>query len=191
MPRLALCHCCHTITRLPDPPKTAPLVPARWEWVDEDGKTQEHWFRDEAGQQVLVPKWDPSLEDWTARHEHLDVPETVKKHDLWSIDQLSWDATDVVMHLQQSMREATGNAYAERDELKDEAMKCFEAHHRPSDACPDVFSEAKQLGGHESNKHMPPNDRLYLCHLCPFVHGYVIPEVRRRKERRQHRVRRR
>lgn len=187
IPRLALCHICTSITRLPDAPKSAPLVPARWEWDDEDGKRQEYWFRDEGGQQMLVAQYDPALEDWVERHEHRDIPEKVHKHDMWGTDQLTWDTANVMQAAQQSMLDTTGQMYAERDELKADAMDCFLAHHRPKDSCPDAFSEAKTIGNHESNKHMHPNERMYLCHLCPFVHGYVAPKARAVKLRRQER----
>lgn len=177
MPRLALCHMCNTITRLPDPPASAPLVPARIAWI-EDGKEVEHIFRDEAGAPMMVAKYDPALEDWMTRHEHPDVPERVHKHDLWRTDQATWNATDVVATVKKELKENQGRAYVERDELKDDAMRCFKDHGRPSETCSDVFSEAKTIGGHESNAHMAPNERMYLCHACPFVHGYVIPKTR-------------
>lgn len=189
MPRLALCHICTSLTRLPDPPKSAPLVPARWEWVDEDGKTQEYWFKDEGGQQMLVAQYDPSLEDWVQRHEHLDIPERAMphRHDLWSIDQLAWDTGKVMEMAKGSMLGETGKMYQERDELKDEAFACFIEHRRPSDSCPDVFTESKLIGNHESNKHIQPDQKMYLCHLCPYVHGMVLPQVRAVKLRRQER----
>ncbi len=191
MPRLALCHICTSLTRLPDAPKSAPLVPARWEWEDEDGKMQEYFFRDEAGQQMLVAKYDPALEDWVQRHEHLDIPEQQMphRHDLWSIDQLTWDTGRVMEMAKGSMMDSTGQMYQERDELKDDAFNCFIAHHRPKDSCPDVFTAPKVIGNHESNKYMKDNEKMYLCHLCPFVHGYVAPKARevklRRSERRE------
>ena len=187
MPRLALCHLCHSLTRLPDPPKSAPLIPARWEWEDEDGKMQEYWFRDEGGQQMMVPKYDPALEDWAERHEHREIPDTVHKHDLWAIDQLTWDTGKVMEMAQGSMLDSTGQMYKERDELKDDAFNCFVQHKRPKDSCPDVFTDAKVIGNHESNRHIPKDDQMYLCHLCPYVHGYVMPQARAVKLRRQER----
>ena len=50
---------------------------------------------------------------------------------------------------------------------------------------------AKVIGNHESNKYMKDNDKMYLCHLCPFVHGYVAPQARAVKLRRQERRERR
>jgi|SRR5580765_3820965 len=181
MPRLAMCHVCATLTRLPDPPEKAPLVPARWEWEDERGHREEFTFRDESGQPVMVAQYDPALEDWVERHLHQDIPETTRKHDIWGVDDLTWQTTDVVSTVKRDMLEQTGKFYTERDELKDDALACFEKHGRPKDSCPDVFSDAKLIGGHESNRRMRPDDRLFLCHLCPFVHGYVVPTIRRKK----------
>ena len=104
MPRLAMCHVCATLTRLPDPPEKAPLVPARWEWEDERGHREEFTFRDEAGQPVMVAQYDPALEDWVERHLHQDIPETTRKHDIWGVDDLTWQTTDVVSHEQADRR---------------------------------------------------------------------------------------
>lgn len=104
----------------------------------------------------------------------------MRKHDIYATDQASFNQ-GIVMSLKKEMEEATGALYTERDQVKEDAMECFNRHHRPTTGCVDVFSEAKLLGGHESNKRMPMNDRMYLCHACPFVHGYVIPKVRSAK----------
>jgi hypothetical protein len=153
------------------------------------GEHEEFTYKDAAGAPIMVAKYDPSLEDWVERHLHPEIPDEIhgqptKKHDVWATDQATWNATDVVATAQRELQQMMGAFYGERDELKDEAMKCFNEHHRPTDSCIDVFSDDKLIGNHESNKHMPKNDRMYLCHLCPFVHGYVIPEVRSRKIRR-------
>lgn len=180
MPRLVTCHVCHTISSIPDPPAKAPLVPARIAWI-EDGREVEYIFRDETGQICMVAMYDPALEDWMTRHEHAEVPEDrMRKHDIYATDQQSFNA-GIVMSLKKEMEEAHQTAYTERDQVKEDALACFEKHNRPTDGCMDVFSEAKLLGGHESNKRMPMNDRMYLCHACPFVHGYVIPKVRSAK----------
>ena len=180
MPRLVSCHVCRTLSSLPDPPAKAPLVPARIAWM-EDGKEVEYIFRDESGQVSMVPLYDPALEDWMTRHEHAEVPEDkMRKHDIYWTDQESFNS-GIVMSLKKEMEDATGQMYTERDQVKEDAMACFNAHHRPTDGCMDVFSESKLLGGHESNKRIPVNDRMFLCHACPFVHGYVIPDVRHKK----------
>jgi hypothetical protein len=188
MPRLALCHQCCTITRLPDPPASAPRIPARWEWTDSaSGETQEYVFRNEDGSPVMVAQYDPALEDWYERHDH-PHPDHIKIHDLWETDQQTWSTADVVATVRKEISEQTGKAYMERDELRDAAVECFHRHGMPKDSCIDVFSEEKQIGNHESNKNMAPHDRMYLCHLCPFVHGYVMPRIRAEKMERATRV---
>ena len=181
MPRLATCHLCRTLTRLPDPPASAPLVPARVAWM-EDGREVEVTYRNDRGMPTMVHKWDPALEDWVARHAHDDIhiPD-IEKWDLAYIDKLTWDATNIVKQIQTGLKDSHGVMYDERDQLKDDAMACFNEHHRPTDRCMDVFSESKVIGSHESQKGIKPNDRMFLCHLCPFVHGYVIPKVRHKK----------
>ena len=62
--------------------------------------------------------------------------------------------------------------------MKEDALACFNEHHRPTDSCIDVFSEKKLVGNLDSYKRMAPNDRMFLCHLCPYVHGYVVPKIR-------------
>jgi len=180
MPRLASCHVCRVLSSLPDPPAKAPLVPARIAWI-EDGREVEYIFKDAQGQVAMVAMYDPALEDWMGRHEHPEVPEDrMRKHDLYATDQASFNA-GFIASMKKEIEEAHQASYSERDQVKEDAMECFNRHHRPTTGCMDVFSEAKLLGGHESNKRMPVNDRMYLCHACPFVHGYVIPDVRARK----------
>jgi hypothetical protein len=171
---------CRVLSSLPDPPAKAPLVPARIAWI-EDGREVDYVFRDEGGNAVMVPAYDPALEDWMTRHEHPEVPEDrMRKHDIYATDQATF-AAGFAASLKKELEEATHTLYTERDQVKEDAMQCFNEHHRPTDGCMDVFSEAKLLGGHESNRRMPMDQRMYLCHACPFVHGYVIPDVRHKK----------
>jgi hypothetical protein len=168
------------LSALPDPPASAPLVPARIAWM-EDGREVDYVFRGEDGLPVMVAAYDPALEDWMTRHEHPEVPEDrMRKYDIYATDQASLDA-GFATHLKKELEQAQGTFYSERDQVKEDAMKCFNEHNRPTDGCIDVFSESKILGGHESNKRMHPKHRMYLCHACPFVHGYVIPDVRHKK----------
>src|SRR5436305_2047240 len=180
MPRLVTWHVCRMLSSLPDPPAKAPLVPARIAW-EEDGREVEYIFRDESGQVSMVPMYDPALEDWMTRHEHPEVPEDrMRKHDIYSTDQASL-AAGFQASPKKELEQAHRTFYTERDQVKEDAMACFNAHHRPTTGCVDVFSESKVLGGHESNARIRPSDRMFLCHACPFVHGYVIPDVRHKK----------
>src|SRR5262252_214666 len=180
MPRLAICHVCRVLSALPDPPAKAPLVPARIAWI-EDGREVEHIFRDDDGLPKMVAAYDPALEEWLTRHDHPEVSEgRMRKYDLYAADNEAF-AAGFSASLKKELEEATSSLYTERDQIKEDAIKCFNQHGRPTTGCVDVFSESKLLGGHESNRRMPMNERMYLCHACPFVHGYVIPDVRWKK----------
>ena len=66
MPRLVACHHCHILQRIPDVAKGTPMIQARVEW-----KTgEEYRYRDDTGMPVMVPAYDPILEDFVAKHDH-------------------------------------------------------------------------------------------------------------------------
>ncbi len=51
-----------------------------------------------------------------------------------------------------------------RDELKVDAIKCFNKHNRPNKGCPDWCDESKTIGRKVG---VPVNKRQYLCMYCP------------------------
>lgn len=53
-----------------------------------------------------------------------------------------------------------------RDDLKLEALKCFDRHHRPQGDCPDWKDESKVIGYKQG---IPPEKRRYLCEYCPVA----------------------
>lgn len=62
-----------------------------------------------------------------------------------------------------------------RDDLKVEALKCFNQHNRPSDGCPDWCIEAKTIGRKIG---VPPEKRQFLCMYCPA--GAHVAHVERK-----------
>ena len=64
-----------------------------------------------------------------------------------------------------------------RDDLKVEALRCFQRHNRPSTMCPDYEDPSKTIG---RTAGVPPENRQYLCHYCP-ASAYVIHKVRKAK----------
>ena len=70
MPRLATCHMCHIIQRMPDVHPKTPLVPAMLEYKD----GQRIVMPDEDGLPKMVPAFDPMLEEFVVKHEH-DLPD--------------------------------------------------------------------------------------------------------------------
>lgn len=186
MPRLTVCHVCSSITKLPDPPKSAPLVPARWAWDNDDGSRGEYIFRNpDTGMPVMVAAYDPALEDWVERHAHEGqfFPLSAQKHEVHHCDQATWDSVDVMQKLRKDLMGVTGRMYMERDQLKADAVECFIKHGRPEagHGCPDWHDESKVIGSHESNKNVPKHKRMFLCDLCPFTHGVVAVDIRHKK----------
>lgn len=51
-----------------------------------------------------------------------------------------------------------------RDELKVDAIKCFNRHNRPTKGCPDWCDESKTIGRKVG---IPVDKRQYLCMYCP------------------------
>lgn len=64
-----------------------------------------------------------------------------------------------------------------RDDLKVEAIKCFNRHNRPSAGCQDYEDESKVIGRKVG---VPKEKRQYLCYYCP-AQEYVTHQLRVKK----------
>ena len=60
-----------------------------------------------------------------------------------------------------------------RDELKVDALKCFNKHNRPTEGCLDWCHESKTIGRKIG---VPPDKRQYLCMYCPAGAYYAKKE---------------
>lgn len=188
MPRLVTCHHCHILVRIPDPPKGVPMVPARLQW--ENG--QDFVFRDDTGLPVMVPAYDPMLEDFTEKHRHhyddnqLGFSGVIQ---VMQVDQKTWDSVDMVTKVKEALHKQTGQFYAEQDEYKSAAVKCYNAHGNPdtTTGCRDYMDDSKRIGPAQyqaedgQTVRVPDKYRQYLCYICPFQQSYVNVELRRRK----------
>lgn len=187
MPRLVTCHHCHILARMPDPPHGVPMVPARLQW--EDG--QDFVFRDDTGLPVMVPAYDPVLEDFTEKHRHhyddnqLGFSGVIQ---VMAVDQKTWDSVDMVTKVKTELQKQTGQFYAESDEYKDAAIRCYNDHGNPdtTTGCRDYLSDSKRIGPAQYQAdgqtiRVPDKYRQYLCYVCPFQQAYVQVELRKRK----------
>jgi hypothetical protein len=66
--------------------------------------------------------------------------------------------------------------YDAKDTYSEDALKCFNEHHRPDKSCRDFMSEAKRLGrpteiGRTALADVPKKraQEPHLCHFCPFM----------------------
>ena len=188
MPRLATCHVCHIIERMPDVHPKTPLIPAILEYTD----GQRIILPDEDGHPKMVPAFDPMLEEFVFKHEH-GLPDQAVTHgqqiEVMAVDQHTWDVMDVVTKVKTELQRQTGEVYDENQEYREGALKCYNEHGNPdlSTGCRDYMSDAKLIGkwnytdddGHTVT--IPPQFRHHLCGLCPYSHAYVQVELRRRK----------
>ena len=176
MPRLATCMICAKIERMPDPPADVSMVPAKISYMDM-GVERDYTFEMEDGTPVMVPEYDPILEDFVGRHGHnrpdTDVMGFIK---LFPVDQATYDKLDVVTELKKELNEQTGLLFEEATYYKDEAIKCYNEHKNPSipgNQCIDFLSDGKQIG-----PTVPKKYQTYLCHMCPYMQTYVAQEMR-------------
>jgi hypothetical protein len=176
------------LERLPDVVKGTPMRPAYLQW--EDGA--DFIFTDDKGLPVMVPAYDPMLEDFTVRHQHhytdaqlMDLERPIIQ--VAAVDQRTWDSMDIVTKLKEQYQKQTGQFYAESNEYKDAAVKCYNEHNNPTTGCPDYKSDSKRIGmasyeDDDGHTHRVPDQfRQYLCYICPFQQSYVNVELRRRK----------
>lgn len=179
MPRIVACLMCNKIERLVDPPDGVPMIPARITWMEGDVE-REYLFRDAGGQTVLVPQYDPIMEDVISRHGHgrSDV-EGMSFIRVWSTDWHTFHAMDPVMELKKELSRQTGEFFEESTYYRDEATRCYNAHHNPTieTGCIDYLDDSKRLGSSQ----IPNQYRTYVCHMCPYQQAYVNVELRRRK----------
>jgi hypothetical protein len=163
------------------------MVPARLQW--ESG--EEYIYRDDKDLPVMVPAFDPILEDFVIRHDHgyreaQFVDGQVVK--VWQVDQKTWDSLDVVTKIKKELNEQYNSHFEERDEYKDDAARCYNAHGNPdlSNGCRDFLDDSKLIGKAQyqidgRTVTIPPPLRQYLCNMCPYMQTYVQVEMRRRR----------
>jgi hypothetical protein len=141
---------------------------------------------------------DPLVEDYIERHMHGLTEEThpgaipyvlddsqidpnLANHvgPLSEADQESFESKAFAIVRDHQSKQGRHVAEDLRDEVKDDAMKCWERHGRveyPGKLCPDYRSGAKVLGKRNMNK----EDRAYLCTFCPYEVGVEVEKRWRR-----------
>jgi hypothetical protein len=187
MPRIVSCGHCQTLTRMPDVAKGTPMKPARLEW----STGESYVYKDDKGFPVMVPMYDPVLEDFVERHTHGYEDDKVIGGliKVWTVDQQTWDSVDVVTKVKSEMEKITGQWYEERNEYREEAVKCYNAHGNPDihNKCIDFMDDSKRIGkGHwrddDGGEHaIPDRFRQYLCYQCPYVQTAIAVEVRHKR----------
>lgn len=168
---------CAKIERIPDVPEDVPLVPARVTFMDH-GVEREYTFKNEDGTAIMVPEYDPILEDVVGRHKHgrpdSDFDDFFK---VMPVSQETYERMDVVTEVKKELGSLTDKIWEESTYYKDEALKCYNAHGNPTlpgSGCIDYCSDEKQIGPTTKKK----KHQTYLCHMCPYMQTYVAQEMR-------------
>lgn len=189
MPRLVTCHFCKTLTRMPDVHPKTPMVPAVLEW--ETG--ERYVYREDDGNAVMVPAFDPVMEDFVMKHQHGRDDNAVLQGmiQVYNIDQKTWDSVDIVTQIKKELHDQNDAWYEEKDEYRDAALKCYNAHGNPDlqTGCIDYMDDSKRIGprtykveGERGRKVEIPNRfRQYLCYVCPYQQTYIQTELRIRR----------
>ena len=123
VPRLVACAPCAILQRLPDPAKGTPYIPARLQW--ETG--EEFIYKDDDGKPLMVPAYDPLLENFVQAHDH-HMPEEMFLNgqviNVWQVDQKTWDSVDVVTKIKTELNEQYQRHFEDRDAYRDGAAQC-------------------------------------------------------------------
>lgn len=92
-------------------------------------------------------------------------------------DEKTWEKLGDETKIKQELAKNEWEVREIRDDMKVEALKCFNRHNRPSGMCPDYEDQSKAIG---RTIGVPKENRQYLCHYCP-VSSFVIHKVRKAK----------
>jgi hypothetical protein len=156
--RLCYCYHCKTLSKI----------------ADYDG---EYSFDSEPLNDVL-------LENWVQRHMHGFTEEQHPGGRVFAfqgrdievqggrLDGVGVDIANEVEHVRSELAQAGHDVFELKDELKDEAQKCFLKHKRPEypdKKCIDYHDDSKWLGRKEKIEGQRVHTQQgYLCSFCPY-----------------------
>lgn len=83
---------------------------------------------------------------------------------IFRVDEATWDKLGDETSVQKELLKNEWVVRELRDDLKVEALRCFNRHNRPSNGCMDYEDESKTIGRKVG---IPKENRQYLCHYCP------------------------
>ncbi len=83
---------------------------------------------------------------------------------IFRVDEATWDKLGDETSVQKELLKNEWQVRELRDDLKVEALRCFNRHNRPGSGCPDYEDESKTIGRKIG---VPKEQRQYLCHYCP------------------------
>jgi hypothetical protein len=124
-------------------------------------------------------EYDMELIELINRHLHQSKDPNPEAHKglIFRCDQETWDKLGDETQVRNELMKNEWDIRELRQDLKVEALSCFNRHNRPSNNCPDYEDDSKTIGRRIG---VPKENRQYLCHYCP-ASAYVIHKNRKAK----------
>jgi len=117
-----------------------------------------------------TPEYDMELRELCDRHNaQVPDPENCKAV-IFVTDKDTASKLDVETALKNELKEQDVYIRDFRDELKVDALKCFNRHNRPKQGCIDWCNDEKTIGRKVG---IPVEKRQYLCMYCPAAEYYT------------------
>lgn len=119
------------------------------------------------------PQYDMELREIIDRHLAMAVDPRPESHlaTLFRVSDKEASLMDVESALQKELKDINVFIRETRDDMKLDAVKCFNAHNRPAGGCPDWENDSKVIGRKIG---VPRSDWQYLCHFCPAAQHVVF-----------------
>ena len=125
------------------------------------------------------PDYDMELQELVKRHLGQAADQNPDSHLslIFRVDDKTWEKLGNETAIQKELLKNEWEVREIRDDLKVDALKCFNRHNRPSGMCPDYEDGSKVIG---RTIGVPKENLQYLCHYCP-ASAHVIYRARKAK----------
>lgn len=112
------------------------------------------------------PDYDMELQELIKRHLGQAQDPNPDTHNslIFRVDQDTWEKLGDETAVQKELLKNEWEVRELRDDLKVDALKCFNRHNRPSGMCPDYEDSSKAIG---RTFGVSKEHQQYLCHYCP------------------------
>ena len=121
------------------------------------------------------PEYDMELIDVLQRHKAKNPDHENWRGLIFRTDKETASKLDAETVIKNELKSHDLHISDYRDELKLDALRCFDKHNRPKDSCIDWCDESKTIGRKTG---VPANKRQYLCMFCPCS-SYVAHQERK------------
>ena len=116
------------------------------------------------------PEYDMELRELCDRHNAQVANPDECRAVIFRTDSETASKLDVETALKKEMSDMDVYIKDFRDDLKVDALRCFNRHNRPSSGCIDWCNDEKSIGRKVG---VPVNKRQYLCMYCPAAEHYT------------------